>query len=501
MSITPEIRLRALNDVPVRGDGDYVLYWMVANRRPFRNFSLQRSVELATRLRKPLIVFEALRTNYRWASDRLHQFVIQGMADNQQAFSGTPALYYPYIEPVANAGSGLLESLAGRACAVVTDDFPCFFIPTMLRWAARRLPARLEAIDSNGLLPMREADRDYPSAYAFRRFLHKTLPKHLDQFPVPDPLIHADIPSAAELPAEIAERWPPADGRLLSGDGDMLRGIAIDHNVRPAPFDGGFHAARSTLERFLRTRLSRYAEERNHPDDEAASGLSPYLHFGHLSAHEVFQAVADAEGWSIERIAVRPTGQREGWWGMGTSAESFLDELITWRELGYNMSSHRADYDRYDSLPGWAQETLDAHAHDRREYLYSLDQLESARTHDDLWNAAQTQLVTEGRMHNYLRMLWGKKILEWSESPRRALEVMIELNNKYAVDGRDPNSYSGIFWCLGRYDRPWGPERPIFGKIRYMSSDSTRKKLPLAKYLAKYRSARPQVQSLFADER
>ena len=160
--------------------------------------------------------------------------------------------------------------------------------------------------------------------------------------------------------------------------------------------------------------------------------------------------------------------------------------MVTWRELGFNMASRRDDYDQYDSLPDWSQATLKKHARDRREVVYTLDEFAAARTHDPVWNAAQTQLLREGRIHNYLRMLWGKKILEWTASPRDALEVMIELNNKYAVDGRDPNSYSGIFWCLGRYDRPWGPERPIFGTVRYMSSQNTKRKLHLEGYLKTY---------------
>ncbi len=166
--------------------------------------------------------------------------------------------------------------------------------------------------------------------------------------------------------------------------------------------------------------------------------------------------------------------------------ESFWDELITWRELGYNMCWRRQDYDQYASLPAWARQTLADHKTDRRDHVYSLEAFESGQTHDALWNAAQHQLLREGRIHNYLRMLWGKKILEWSPTPEDALEVMIELNNKYALDGRDPNSYSGIFWVLGRYDRPWGPERPIFGKVRYMSSENTARKVRVKDYIRQY---------------
>ncbi|MEQ9323841.1 MAG: deoxyribodipyrimidine photolyase, partial [Polyangiaceae bacterium] len=173
-------------------------------------------------------------------------------------------------------------------------------------------------------------------------------------------------------------------------------------------------------------------------------------------------------------------------WGMSAGAEAFLDELVTWREVGLNMCFHRDDYDQLESLPDWAKKTIAEHADDERPVLYDLDQLDAAETGDEIWNAAQRQLVRDGRMHNYLRMLWGKKIYGWSPSAADALDVMIELNNRYAVDGRDPNSYSGIFWVLGRYDRAWGPERPIFGKLRYMTSDSTRKKLRLKGYLAKH---------------
>jgi deoxyribodipyrimidine photo-lyase len=170
---------------------------------------------------------------------------------------------------------------------------------------------------------------------------------------------------------------------------------------------------------------------------------------------------------------------------MSEAAESFLDQFITWRELGFNFCVQRRDYGRYESLPDWARATLEKHSGDKRKWRYTIEEFAAAQTHDPLWNAAQTQLVREGRLHNYLRMLWGKKILEWSKSPREALRIMIELNNKYALDGRDANSYSGIFWCLGRYDRPWSPEREIFGTVRYMSSENTARKHRVKDYLRK----------------
>ena len=188
----------------------------------------------------------------------------------------------------------------------------------------------------------------------------------------------------------------------------------------------------------------------------------------------------------MSNVNPKVSGSREGWWGVDENVEAFLDQLVTWRELGLNMCRRRRDDHDFSSLPHWAQETLREHASDPRAHTYSLKRFEEGRTHDPLWNAAQMQLVREGRIHNYLRMLWGKKILEWSSSPRRALKIMIELNNKYALDGRDPNSYSGIFWVLGRYDRPWGPERPIFGKVRYMSSENTARKVSVRNYIESY---------------
>jgi deoxyribodipyrimidine photo-lyase len=256
--------------------------------------------------------------------------------------------------------------------------------------------------------------------------------------------------------------------------------------VKPTAASGGSKTATELLRRFLEKKLPLYSELRNHPAEEVTSGLSPYLHFGHMSTHQIFVDLMKQEDWSPDKLSAEATGKRRGWWNTSPAAESFLDELITWRELGYNMASKRPDYENYNSLPDWANRTLSEHSDDPRPNVYTLEQFEQAQTHDPLWNAAQRELLSQGRIHNYLRMLWGKKILEWSRSPQDALEIMVELNNKYALDGSDPNSYSGIFWVLGRYDRPWGPERPIFGKVRYMSSENTARKFDVKPYLKKY---------------
>ena len=482
--MVPDVRIFARNDAPIRAGRDFVLYWMIASRRSGWNFAFDRAVETARELGRPLVVFEPLRADYRWASDRLHRFVLDGMRDNAAALDGTGIGYYPYVEPEAGAGRGLLAALAARAAAVVTDEFPCFFLPGMVASAAEGLDVRLEAVDSNGLLPLAAAGRAFHRAYDFRRFLQRELPAHLEEAPSPS-AERGGAPPFRGLPAEIERRWPRAAPELLEA-GSSLAALPIDHDVPPVAAAGGAHAAGRELDDFLDRRRRRYGDERNHPDAEVASELSGYLHFGHVGAHQILAAVAEREEWAPWKLSETTTGTRSGWWGMSSSAESFLDELVTWREVGYGFAHHRADYADYESLPGWARETLAAHRGDPRPHVYDLAAFESAATHDELWNAAQRQLRIDGRIHNYLRMLWGKKILHWSATPRDALDVMIELNNRYAVDGRDPNSYSGIFWVLGRFDRAWGPEREVFGKVRYMTSQNTRRKLRLSSYLERW---------------
>jgi deoxyribodipyrimidine photo-lyase len=475
--------MRPLNDVPVRPGGGFVVYWMTAFRRLSWNHALDHAIALAARHGRPLIVLEALRGDYPWSSARFHRFVMDGMADHARRLAPTRVAYFPYVEPRAGAGQGLLRALAADAVAVVGDDWPGFFHPRMLS-ATARLPCRVEVVDSCGLLPLRAAERAFPTAHAFRRFLQGVLPAHLTDMPDPEPLRR--LPAGrAEIPGAILERWPATPLPVLESG---LPDLPFACDVPPAAVRGGAVAGTERLDGFLATRLSRYAEERNAPDADAASGLSPYLHFGHISTWQILARLAHAEGWAPDRVARKATGRREGWWGMGRSAEAFLDELVTWRELGLNAAVHLPGYQSFASVPDWARRTLAEHAADHRPHRYDLADLDGGGTHDRLWNAAQRQLREEGTIQSYLRMLWGKKVLEWSRTPESAAAALIELNNRYALDGRDPNSYSGIYWCFGRYDRPWGPRRPIFGTVRYMSSANTARKLPLAEYLHRFGS-------------
>lgn len=484
MASLPGIRLSLPNPQPVKPAGDYVLYWMTMNRRAHYNPALEHAAQRAGELGRPLLVLEPLRLDYPWASERLHAFILQGMADNQASLAGQPVLYYPYLEERAGAGKGLLAALAARACLVVADLYPCFFLPRMLA-AAARLPARLEAVDACGLLPLLAAERVYPTAYAFRRHLQKTLPGHLAYQPRENPLEGLALPQPPELPGEVLRRWPPAPRAALAAGPAFLASLDLDHAVRPGPLAGGHGQAQAAWRGFLAQGLERYHLEHSQPREGATSGLSPYLHFGHISPHQVFLELAQAQGWSPQRLGSNTQGKRQGWWGLSAGAEAFLDQLVTWRELGFNACQHLPGHDQYASLPAWAQATLADQAGAARPWLYSLEELARGATHDGLWNAAQAQLAAEGRLPGYLRMLWGKKILEWSLSPQAALAAMIELNNRLALDGRDPNSLAGIFWVLGRYDRPFA-RRAVLGQVRYMSSESARRKLRLGPYLARW---------------
>ncbi|MFK7928744.1 MAG: deoxyribodipyrimidine photolyase [Myxococcota bacterium] len=480
-----DARLRTLVDRPERTDADFVLYWMIGERRPSHNFALQHAVHRANALGKPLVVLEPLDCTYEWACDRFHAFIIQGMAENQALFADSAATYYPYVEPAPAKGQGLLAALADRACVIMTDDRPGYRFPGLLSRAAHHVKTRFIAVDGAGVLPLTTAPKVYKRAVDFRRYVHKAFSHEAPVRPIPEPLRGLSRQTGPDLSAILAE-WPEADLSALRATGG-LAALPIDHSI-PAVADrpGGPATAATRLERFLDQKLERYPE-RNHPDKDVASGLSPWLHFGHVGGAQVAWAVLDASGWQRENMDASRFSKQEGAWGLSAGAESFLEEVITWRELSAQTAwAHPDDHHRYIGLPQWARTTLAEHRDDPREHLYDLETLADGKTEDPLWNAAQRQLRESGIMHNYLRMLWGKRVLAWTESPEACFAALVELNNRYALDGRDPNSYGGIAWVMGRYDRAWGPERPIYGKIRYMTSQSTRRKLKLSGWLERW---------------
>ncbi len=479
-------RVRELNDAPVHPRRAWVLYWMTSFRRARSNFALDRALWHAKTLGRPLVVLEALRVASPHASDRLHTFVLQGMADNAAAFADSPVHHYPYVEREAGEGAGLVEALARDACVVVGDDWPGFFIPRLHRAMAPRLPVRFEVVDSNGLFPMHDTPRVFSTAHSFRVHLQKTLPAHLATQPLEAPLRGLSLPTLEKLPRRLTGRWPRAGDEALRAAPSFLATLPIDHSVPPVALRGGSSAARDRARHFVTHALSAYHERRDEPEVDGTSRLSPALHFGHLSTHELFQLVLPA-GWAPDRLGRSIGGARQGWWQVPAPTEAFLDQLVTWRELSFNMASHRPDdFTSFDALPPWALATMKAHQHDARPHLYTREEFERGLTHDPLWNAAMGQLRSEGWFHNHLRMLWGKKIYEWSPSGREALRTMDFLMSRYALDGRDPVSWSGALWVLARYDRAWGPGRPIFGTLRFMSSANLARKVRVKDYLQRF---------------
>lgn len=496
MSQISSERIQILNDCNIATEGDYVLYWMVAARRLHYNASLQRAVELAQDLEKPLLVFEAISTRHKYASDRIVTFMVQGMIENIQQFESHNIRYIPWVSTPLQSGEGLLEHLAKHACAVITDSFPTYHPRFVVEQVKNRLKVRFEAVDGNGILPMSSGEKDFLTAHAFRRHVHDVFSTWWEDRPneipipsdhnlwIPDSQFASIVESSGVELTPFEWLWRVSQGGSIGST--ALSALDIDHEVfAPQSIQGGRSNALLRLNPFLDDGLNRYHLDRNSFVNPAVSGLSPWFHFGHLSTIEVISKILEREGWNPTFIDASRRGARSGWWGLSEPVESFLDQIITWRELGFNFAFYREDHTSISSIPEWAQKSLNIHEKDVRP-SYTFEQLESANTDDELWNAAQRQLTRIGVIHNYLRMLWGKRILEWAPSPEIAAEWMIQLNDRWALDGRDPNSYTGIFWVLGRHDRAWGPERPIFGKVRYMSSANTARKLKVDTYLARW---------------
>ncbi|MEP0005556.1 MAG: hypothetical protein ABJ387_07955 [Balneola sp.] len=466
-------------------NGDYVLYWMQINRRFQYNYALEYAIGWANKLGKPLLIYEGLSIEYPWASDRFHAFIMEGMKENLDFSESNDLNYFNFVEPEIGAGKGLFYRLAEKACTVISDEYPVFIIKKHNERVSDKIDVPYITIDSNGIIPLGVTDKDPYSAYLFRKIMQKHFKEGFTNPPKKDPVEELENRDKIELPKDFLNDYPKAD-MMLGNIEKTISGLDIDHEVGVIEMIGTRQAALGKLGHFIGHSLLEYDEKRNHPDKKKTSGLSPWLHFGKISEYEIVKDALDhqPEGWTLEDLTPNG-GKNSGFFNGDGNIESFLDEVITWREVGFHFAHHVDNYDEFESLPNWAKTTMEEHKDDVREYVYTLEEFKLSKTHDEIWNAAQTQLREEGIIHNYLRMLWGKKIIEWTPDHRTALEYMIELNNKYAIDGRDPNSYSGIFWCFGRFDRAW-QEREIFGKLRYMTSDSTRKKVKLDQYLAKY---------------
>jgi deoxyribodipyrimidine photo-lyase len=447
--VIQDTRIRALNARPTRR-GRYVLYWMQASCRASGNHALTYAIREANRLGQPVLACFGLTARFPEANARHYAFLLDGLEDASRALEGRG------IRLVVRLGEPdqVAAELAGRASLVVTDRGYLRIQRLWRRRAAEALAVPLVQVESDVIVPVEAASsRDEFAAATLRPRLERRLAEYL-------------VP--------LAETRPRRDSLGLTMRSEpladlpaLLRALGVDGQVPPVEgCRGGASPARARLRAFLERGLARYAAERNDPSRSGQSGLGPYLHFGHISPLEVALAMRRRRG---------------------PGRAAFLEELIVRRELSANFVLHNPDYDRWEGLPEWSRRSLTSHARDPRPHRYSAAELESARTHDPYWNAAQTELARDGTMHGYMRMYWGKKILEWSERPEDAFALALALNNRYQLDGRDPNSFAGVAWVFGKHDRPW-PERPIFGKVRSMTSGGLERKFDVEAYVRRVRA-------------
>jgi len=426
-------------------DGLCVVYWMRRSLRARDNPALETAIQVGNALGKPVLVFFGL-VPVSNANLRHYAFLVQGLPEIHEELARRKVGFILGRYPDHSVLKFCDEV---RAAMLVADENPLRGPEHRLGRVVRNLRIPVWSVDSDVVVPCSLIPT---KQYAARVIRPKVL-RLREQFLVKGRNRVARIAWRRSLPS-------------LPCDQSCLERLKIDRSVQPVKGQrGGSRAALRLLRDFIRHRLADYPVQRNHPETGGTSQLSAYLHFGQISPVTVALQVLKAS-------APRP------------AKEAFLDQLITWRELAINFVRHDELYDNIECAEPWAHRTLAKHASDNRPVLYTERQLESAETHDALWNAAQIQMVERGWMHNYMRMYWAKKILEWSRSPADAFQIAVRLNDKYEIDGRDPNGYAGIAWAIaGKFDRPW-PERPIFGQIRYMSVASTGRKFDSKKYIS-----------------
>src|SRR5579859_2219292 len=445
LSQHPRVTVRRTG--PPDPDGACVVYWMQRAQRGLDNPALDVAVEAANLLRKPVVVFLAPVPFYPHGNLRHYRFLNEGIPDIAAALVkrnvGFVLRRYP--------DHSLLRFCDEvKAALVVGDENPMREPESWRRAAAKKLKVPLWTVDADVIVPSKLLEKAQYAAHIIR----PRLQAHLEVFLVPSSKVHATVPW--QKPKQMA--W-------LDTDFEITQNWPLDRSVYPAStWRGGSAEAFRLLRDFIENKLHGYGTQRNKPETDHTSRLSPYLHFGHISPITVALSVEKTDAPKADK-------------------EAFLNQVITWRELAVNLVRFNPDYDSFECGEPWAHRTLAKHAKDPRPVLYSEKQLEQAETHDQLWNAAQMQMVNEGWMHNYVRMYWAKKILEWTRSPAEAYRIAVHLNDKYELDGRDPNGYAGIAWAIvGKFDRPWF-ERPIFGQIRYMSGESMGRKFDSKKYI------------------
>jgi deoxyribodipyrimidine photo-lyase len=454
-------RVRQLNSAPIPGGAAYVLYWAQMNRRVDSNHALAYAAQMANDLGLPVLYYEGLTCSYPSANDRLHTFILEGVPETARRLEDRGIGYCFYLRRRESDANDAVYRLARHAAAIITDDYPTFVAASHNSSVAGKVDIPYHSVDSSCLVPMNRLEKREYAAYTIRPKIQRLLPQYL--CPVNSVTLRKKMKALPEMAAQFHTPVTEPDIPLLVASCD------IDHTIPPSlSFPGGRCAAEKHLQSFLKNKLGRYAKDRNEPASHGTSDLSPYLHFGQISSLEVALA---ARSYGVEN-------------DIGT--DEFLEELIVRRELAFNYARHTEKPDSLSNLPDWAIQTLRKHARDTRKPVYPRDQFVKAQTHDALWNAAQKEMLLRGKIHGYYRMYWGKKIIEWSPTCQDALETMVYIHDRWALDGRDPNTYTNILWCFGLHDRPW-QERPIFGLIRYMSLDGMKRKTDTEAYIREIR--------------
>ena len=450
------LRSSSLTELRIQPEGEYILYWMQSTQRLEENWALRQATLEADRLGKPLVIYQGLNPHYEHASDRIHAMILGNAVELDRRARELGYTYLFGLRHRLNGDNRVVDRLAARATLVVTDAFPTAGIAERTARVSARLRCRLLAVESHAIVPAAAFQKEEYAARTIRPKLARLRDLALE--PVRDTPPRKVVSAALRRSLEVdALPLSTIDVRAELARCEIDHGVRVPENTPP-----GLVAARARLTDFCDGALKNYAERRNDPGDpDGSSRLSPYLHFGQISAAEVARTVRER--------------------GEPAEVEKFFDELLTWRELSLNFCVRNARFGTLDGLPNWVRENMARHAADPREQIYDLATFEAAATHHPLWNAAQRELVATGAIHNVMRMYWGKYIVLWSASYEEALRIMITLNNKYGLDGRDPSSYGGIQWCLGKFDRPWA-RRPVLGTIRYMSLDLAYKKFDARAY-------------------
>ena len=449
------------NDHALRAERPYVLYWMQSTQRFEDNWALRLATIEADRVNKPLLVLQTIDSGKEYASARFHTFVLEGARELATRAEARGLTYLASICHDVEEHARVLDRIAAGAALIVTDQFPTEGVAARTAQLARRIDCRLLSVDSVGIVPSACFAREEYSARTMRPKLRRLLDHAAEAV--------EDRPPKRAFPPALLEsiRFGTSDPRrnTLSA---LVGACDVDHRVTPVATRGGLVAARARLAAFAADGLHDYARRRGNPSDhEGTSRLSPHLHYGMISPLEVYRTVTDA--------------------GPARESETFLEEILTWRELALNFCVHNPAYRSLESLPAWVQRSMRAHADDERPVTYTLDELESAETDDEFWNAGQRELVETGMMHPVVRMLWGKSVVGWAPSYDVAFAWLLHLNDKYSLDGRDPASYAGIQWCFGKFDRPFA-SRAVWGSIRPMSLDRARMKYDTDDYIARWRA-------------